>query len=670
MVPVAKLQRERAENVAIAALLVQLLVALIAFWVAKYVALTEASHPDLFLRWKWAPAVLSAAWFLFIGVGFWLMAWLHLRQLRLAELEDIEWKRLVAERAAGGARGRLFEEDEIAGHVARNRLRMLEKYVLPLASLVLLIVLGLVGWWLFPSLRGAGQELGVLVDRCPFSAAAVAACCFVSFLMGMYASGMSRQREWRPLRAGAGYMMASALFCALVALGLAVGSFAKEYLWVIRIVAYVIPAAMMLVSVEIFLNFILDFYRPRIEGVEYRPSYDSRLLGMFAEPGGVFRTVASTLDYQFGFEVSETWFYRFLERAIAPLLIFMLLSFYLLTCFVIVGPGEEAIVERFGKAVTVNNNKVLGPGFYVKWPWPICRVYRLDTKTVRRIDIGFDEMVEKEAKKDAAEQPKKVLWTVKHYEKEYQVMVAEPEILTDVAESEKGIQSEGAVPVGLISAVMNVFYRITRFGDYLYQKVEPERVLKVLAYREQQKYFAGVDFFDIMSSGRMKAGEDLRAAIQEAADKEKLGVEILKVALCGIHPPVEEELGQAFQAVVGAEQEKQADIHAGESYANERGVATRYDASIQRAKAHAYRAEQREKAKAEVARQLGQWQTYRAAPGVYKMGLYLDGLLRSFEEGKARKLLVTSKDIDLEVLQLNVEDSVRIGPEDITLEEQ
>ena len=116
-------------------------------------------------------------------------------------------------------------------------------------------------------------------------------------------------------------------------------------------------------------------------GQERRPPYDSRLLGLFAEPQGVLRTIAATLDYQFGFEVSDTWFYRFMERAIVPLLLVQVVSLWLLTSLVVVDPDEVAFVERLGVPYVTAEDQAKGlqasllhPGFYLKWPWPISRL--------------------------------------------------------------------------------------------------------------------------------------------------------------------------------------------------------------------------------------------------------------------------------------------------------
>jgi len=72
---------------------------------------------------------------------------------------------------------------------------------------------------------------------------------------------------------------------------------------------------------EMVVNFVLAFYRPRVAGEPRRVFYESRLLGVFCEPEGIIRSVAQTIDYQFGFRVSETWFYRLLGRIVLPLLL-------------------------------------------------------------------------------------------------------------------------------------------------------------------------------------------------------------------------------------------------------------------------------------------------------------------------------------------------------------
>ena len=74
-------------------------------------------------------------------------------------------------------------------------------------------------------------------------------------------------------------------------------------------------------AVETLVQLVLEIYRPRVKGKVERPLYESRLVGLLGQPEGLITTAAQALDYQFGFKVSETWFYRFFERALGWLLL-------------------------------------------------------------------------------------------------------------------------------------------------------------------------------------------------------------------------------------------------------------------------------------------------------------------------------------------------------------
>ena len=62
-----------------------------------------------------------------------------------------------------------------------------------------------------------------------------------------------------------------------------------------------------------------------------------------------------------------------------------------------------------------------------------------------------------------------------------------------------------------------------------------------------------------MSSGRIEAARHLREKINQAAEERELGVEITFVGLQDIHPPV--KVADAYEAVINAEQEKEAKIY-------------------------------------------------------------------------------------------------------------
>jgi hypothetical protein len=192
------------------------------------------------------------------------------------------------------------------------------------------------------------------------------------FLLGKFSATLARIEGHRLLRPSASFVLLAAYLCFFVALGI-VGvqaglPRADKY------VAYALCGLLALVATETLINLILEIYRPRVRGKVERPLYESRLVGLLGQPEGLITTAAQALDYQFGFKVSETWFYRFFEKALGWLLLVQFAVLVLSTCVVFIEAGEQGLIERFGKPVDVRN--VLNQGAHIKLTWPIDRVFR------------------------------------------------------------------------------------------------------------------------------------------------------------------------------------------------------------------------------------------------------------------------------------------------------
>ncbi len=379
--------------------------------------------------------------------------------------------------------------------------------------------------------------------------------------MSRYATGMSAQPRWKPLRAGGSFLLAIAVFCFALAIGLALAQF--QIFVVVNVIAWVISILVVVLGVETALNVVLDIYRPRLKDQYSRSAFDSRLLGVINEPGGILRTAAGAIDYQFGFEVSQTWFYKLLEKAIVPLILFAAATLYLLSCIVIVAPNEEAIIERFGNPINdANEVRLVGPGLTWKWPWPIDIAYKRPTKMVSELSIGFVPEVDPETGELMRGKP--LLWGEKHYKEEYQLLVA--------SKQTTGKLDAGAVPVSLVMAAVPVQYRIKDLYSFIYNHNEPEKLLESICYRELTKFAASAKIevdseadieHSLLGAGRAEAKRILTNNIQKAADEAGLGVEIVFLGLQGIHPPV--EVAADYQKVIGAVQKKQTlilDAHA------------------------------------------------------------------------------------------------------------
>ena len=196
---------------------------------------------------------------------------------------------------------------------------------------------------------------------------------------------MSKQAEWKPLRAGGSLLLGASILC--FALAIALGWAFFNFFWIINIIQWFIPVLLIVLGTETALNIIMDIYRPRLEGQYSRAAFDSRLLGIINEPGEILHTAAGAIDYQFGFKVSETWFYKLLGQTFIPLLLFAIIVLYLMSTIVVVGPNEQAIIENFGNPLDSDGSvNIKGPGITKKLPWPFGIAYTYPTEKVMELD--------------------------------------------------------------------------------------------------------------------------------------------------------------------------------------------------------------------------------------------------------------------------------------------
>jgi regulator of protease activity HflC (stomatin/prohibitin superfamily) len=637
-------------------------------------------------RWSGFFAISAIGWLILSSALIWLILCLQFHQRALAEQEKLDMSQLGKDEMssaifqASGERAGLFA-------AAQRRLQILEKLFIPIFSaLIAAYQLGL-GLYLLKTIIAGLEGEPKQPLLCAIGMTAIA---FMSFLISRYATGMSAQPEWKPLRAGGSFLLGIAVLCFALAIGLALAQF--KYFIVINVIGWIVPILLVVVGVETALNLIFDIYRPRLKDRYSRSAFDSRLLGVINEPGGIFRSAAGAIDYQFGFKVSQTWFYKLLEKAIAPLVLFAAVTLYFLSCIVVVAPNEEAIIERFGNPKNdANDVRLAGPGLSFKWPWPIDIAYKYPTKKVMELNIGF-----KAEQNKASYGP--LLWGKQHYEEEYYLLVASKQ--TSVS------SDESAVPVSLVMAAVPVQYKVRDLYSFIYNHNEPEKRLEAICYRELTKFAASarIEIDDeadleqsLLGAGRARAKNTLTREIQQAADEAGLGVEIVFLGLQGLHPPP--EVAADYQAVVGAVQKEQALILQAQAERNKTlsalvgsveaadelySLAARYqqaenknnpedveklgnelDTALENAKgdifktiseSKSYAFEKRTLAKATGERFASQLKAYRAAEEIYKRMLRLTMLERALKN--IRKYVVVADPNDKQIIIIDVQEKL------------
>ena len=568
---------------------------------------------------------------LFGGFGFAvaLMCWLQMRLREREELEQREFDELKKSRGDST----LFSGAADTFRAKQSRATF-ERWFVPGFTIKLLIVQGGAAIWLW---RWLAKTQPLMTERATIGMALFGLFALIFFLLGKYAAGIARHEEHRLVRPAASYLLLGAMLFAVTDVTLAVAWFG--YPQIDLYVARGLVVLLSLAAIETGVGLVMEIYRPRSRGQTARLLYESRLLGLLGQPEGLFSTAAQALDYQFGFKVSETWFYRYLERALAWMILLQAAVIWLSTTFVMIDPHESAVLERFGRYVP--SRGVLEPGLHFKWPWPVDAIRTYGTHEIRSFNVGFIPDPKLESQNT-------LLWTRAHYKEEFNMLVASGEKVDDDNDP------NAAVPVNLLTVSIPVQYEITNLLAWAYGHTDTAQLLQNLATREVVNYLVTVDIADIMAAGRLRAASELRDLIQRQADAQKLGVNILFVGLQDIHPPV--QVADAYEAVIGATQERETKILSAQAYLAERVPIAKADAAKMVFDAEAAANLKTTRAAAQAGQFTNQISAFEASRLVYTRRAYLNTIARAI--GPARKFVLSTTNSQ-EAYWMDFEDKIR-----------
>jgi regulator of protease activity HflC (stomatin/prohibitin superfamily) len=588
-------------------------------------------------------AGLVSAVFIGLGALVAIVSWFQMRLAERERLEKMEFDELS--RSRGGSA--LFETSDSEIFPAQRSREQFERFFVPVFAGLLCVLQGTAAYLLW---RVMAQPASLTELHRPTVALALfAGFALVLFLLGKFSSAIARLENHRLLRPGAGYMLLGAYLYFAVTLGIVAveASFPRGDFYV----AHVLCGLLGFIALETLINLVLELYRPRVKGKIGRPLYESRLVGLLGQPEGLITTAAQALDYQFGFKVSDTWFYRFLERAFGWLLLMQLGLLFLSTSVVFIETGEQGLLERFGRPV--GGRTVLDAGAHVKWPWPIDKVYRFPTEQVQSFEIGTSP--------DAAqEEGHVVIWTVAHSNiKEDNFLVAN-RVLGSAQETTTNAASvKRTPPVSLLTGTIPVQFQVTNLVAWAYNNEDATSLLHDLAYREIVRYFVGVDMNEVMSYGRAEASQELASRIQRAADLMRLGARVISVGLQDLHPPV--KVAPDYEKVIAASVTKQAKILAARAYEVQTNALAGAQALTLTNVATSDRMRIEINAATRAALFTNQAPAFAAAPAVYKQRAYFETFARA--TANARKYILWTTNTH-NVLTFDLQD--KIAPEILT----
>ena len=572
---------------------------------------------------------------IFLGLGA-LVAFISWFQMRLEENERLE-RFEVEELARAKGDSTLFESRDSEVFPARRAREQFDRFFVPGFGVLLFLLEAGGAWFLWNWLGKASG--GIVADRAMGALSLFAIFALLLFLFGRFSVTIARLENHRLLRPSAGFILMGAYVCFFTALGIAgVKTGFPRLDWFI---ARALCVLLGLMALEILLTLLLEIYRPRMKGKVSRPIYDSRLVGLLGQPESLFTTAAQALDYQFGFNISETWFFRLLQKNLPGLLLAQLAVLLLSSCFVFVNAGEQAVLEHFGRVVAV-----LNPGAHLKLPWPVDKVYRYRTDEIQSIYVGYTP---------ETNETRVILWTVAH-NKEQNFLVGTTEPTTIKSETGDTNETLKTPPVSLISVSIPIQFQITNVMDWAYKNTDPSNLLQDLATRAVVRYLAGADMNAVLSHGRLQAAQDLGESIQAAATDHELGAKIVFVGLQDIHPPTANQVAAAYEKVIGAKQTRLATNLMAQAEAIMTNSLADAVAFSTNSAAEALRVQMETSAFANAARFTNQIPAYEAAPSIYEQRAYFKAFAAATANARKYVLLVTNTQ---NVLIFNLEDKIR-----------
>ena len=233
-------------------------------------------------------------------------------------------------------------------------------------------------------------------------------------------------------------------------------------------------------------------------------------------------------EARFGLSLRSSWTIRFFRLSVFPIAVSSLLLVWASTCFVVIEPHQTGLEERFG----VVQRTRLTPGLHTKLPWPFGEIRRYPGSIVQTMQIGFEEEETKSNVSDDAD--RMLLWTKPHAKEFSLVLGSETELVA-------------------VNAI--VYFKIAEdtegFLNHALASANPEEALESFAYRVLMEQTRSATLKDVLSRGRNQFAEDVRQRLGEYAINEKLGLDVVNVALINIHPPV--EAAQSYLDVINAE---------------------------------------------------------------------------------------------------------------------
>ncbi|MBL0870819.1 MAG: hypothetical protein IBJ18_09620 [Phycisphaerales bacterium] len=496
----------------------------------------------------------SGAYAVLLGAAVWLILAIVFDQHRRERIEALEAEQLDS--AQGGS---VFASSGDELKVAARRLAWMHKFLVPGFSVLLAIVLLALAYWRINDASGrmtydkAGLDQFIKPPNRGWAIAVGLGLGVVGFIFARFVSGMAKQKVWANLRGGAAY----AVLASVIGLAMSAGHFTDMAGRddVLRYLQIIIPGLAGFLGIEIFVNLLLNLYRPRKPGEVPRAAFDSPVLGFVASPDRIAKSIGGAISYQVGIDVTGTWAYKLVARTALPLLLMGAAVIWLLTCVAVVDTNERGIRVRNGTAYGA-----LEPGLYFKLPWPFESIDRTPVTDMREVELATPA---------APADVKALLWTNDHKVKEtYAVLrAARAGTVPGATQANAVGGSTPSAELALIAVRVPMRYRISDVEKWerFATPSTREDLVKSMAQREVMLELARYNDEEIIGAGRAKAGEQILKRVQASFDSAEAGIEVLYAGIESVHP--QKEVATEFEKIVQGKKAREELVETGRTQA-------------------------------------------------------------------------------------------------------
>lgn len=512
-------------------------------------------------------AAAAASTFLATGLIAWGLLLLVFDQHRRERMESMEADQLAV---SGASAASAFDSvgDEL--QVAARRLAFIYKWIVPAGAILIGVINIWVGLSRLNGFLGNPDSVNYQIRNVGWTLAIGLSLAVVGFVFARFVSGMGKVSAWSNLRAGSAISVAG----ALIGVVLAVGGFLQLSLGINTVIWYspvIIAAGMIAFGIEIGLNLILDVYRPRKPGEMPRPAFDSRLLGLLAAPDRIAENVGEAVNYQFGIDVTSSWFYQLLSKWIAAFIFFGVGIGWLMTSLVVVEPHERGLILTNGKiseplwSFDDRGDGDIGPGLHIKLPWPFSK-YETPVVVTRRGQSEIQTTTGVRVLQLASNPPTPgstpILWTEKHTGVERLNIIQPDRVAEGDEESGSNRDSSSVAELSLLAVEVPVHFviRNVMLFDQFAVPGQRETMLTQIGRRVVTQYLGELSISEVLSTHRTQMPVELKERLEEAFgelnDGRGTGIEILFVGVNGVHPPT--KVAPSFERVIIARQNRES----------------------------------------------------------------------------------------------------------------